>query len=36
MAKKQLNVNFNKSFLQTVDNKVKFEEIRVHLTNLTT
>ena len=32
MVKKQLNVNFNQSFLQTVDNKVLLKEIRVHLT----
>ena len=34
MAKKQLNVNFNQSFLETVD-KVILKEIRVHLTDLT-
>ena len=28
MAKKQLNVNVNKSFLQTVDDKVMLKEIR--------
>ena len=35
MAKKQLNVNFNQSFLETVDNKVILKEIRVHLTDFT-
>ena len=36
MAKKQLNVNFNQSFLQTLDNKVTLKGITVRLTNLTT
>ena len=29
MAKKQLNVNVNQSFLQTVVNKIIFKEIRI-------
>ena len=32
MAKKQLNVNFNQSLLQTAENKLLLKEIRVHLT----
>ena len=36
MAKKQLNVNFNQSFLWTVDNKVLLKEIRIHLPDLAT
>ena len=32
MAKKQLNVNFNQSFLSTAGNKDLLKEIRVHLT----
>ena len=32
MAKKQLNVNFNQSFPQAVENKVLLKGIRVHLT----
>ena len=42
MAKKQLNVNANQSFLQTVGDRVMLKEIRiatinvpVHLTDLT-
>ena len=35
MAKKQLNVNFSQSILETVDNKIILKEIRVHLTDLT-
>ena len=31
----QLNVDFNQSFLETVDNKVIFKRIRVYLTDLT-
>ena len=30
------NVNFNQSFLQTLNNKAMLKEIRVHLTDLTT
>ena len=30
MARKQLNVNFNQSFLQAVDNKVLLKEITAH------
>ena len=32
MTKKQLNVNFNQSFLSTGDNKVLLKEIRINLT----
>ena len=32
MAKKQLNINFNQSFLSTAGNKDLLKEIRVHLT----
>ena len=34
MAKKQFNVNYNQSLLETVDNVI-LKEIRMHLTDLT-